>query len=107
MGLSTHILDLAAGRPAAGVPVTLYRADEILSSDVTNQDGRCADMFGGEDLVAGDYRLVFSVGDYLTLDGSTPFYKEIPVCFTITSLDRHYHVPLLLSPYGYSTYLGS
>jgi 5-hydroxyisourate hydrolase len=95
--LSTHVLDTAAGRPAAGVPVTLSDTDGATLADaVTDADGRVGSL-GGE-LASGTYRLRFGV------DG--PFYPEVVVAFTI-AVDEHHHVPLLLSPYGYSTYRGS
>jgi len=95
--LSTHVLDTAAGRPAAGVPVTLLDADgAILDEAATDDDGRVGSL-GGE-LAPGSFRLRFAV------DG--PFYPEVVVAFTIAA-DEHHHVPLLLSPYGYSTYRGS
>jgi 5-hydroxyisourate hydrolase len=95
--LSTHVLDTAAGRPASGVPVSLLGPDgEPLADAVTDDDGRVGSL-GGE-LATGQYRLRFSV------DG--PFYPEVVVAFRITA-DEHHHVPLLLSPYGYSTYRGS
>ena len=95
--LSTHVLDTATGRPAAGVPVTLLAADgTTLAHGTTDADGRVGSL-GGE-LATGTYRLRFAV------DG--PFYPEVVVAFTVTA-DEHHHVPLLLSPYGYSTYRGS
>ena len=95
--LSTHVLDTAAGRPAAGVPVTLLAADGATLADaVTDADGRVGSL-GGE-LPTGTYRLRFAV------DGA--FYPEVVVAFVI-GVDEHHHVPLLLSPYGYSTYRGS
>ena len=95
--LSTHVLDTAAGRPAAGVPVTLFdAAGTTLADALTDADGRVGSL-GGE-LATGDYRLRFAV------DGA--FYPEVVVAFTIAA-DEHHHVPLLLSPYGYSTYRGS
>jgi 5-hydroxyisourate hydrolase len=95
--LSTHVLDTAAGRPASGVPVSLLGPDgEPLADAVTDDDGRVGSL-GGE-LPTGQYRLRFSV------DG--PFYPDVVVAFRITA-DEHHHVPLLLSPYGYSTYRGS
>jgi len=95
--LSTHVLDTAAGRPAAGVPVALLDADGVsLAEGVTDADGRVGSL--GGDLATGTYRLRF------TLDG--PFWPEVVISFRITADERH-HVPLLLSPYGYSTYRGS
>lgn len=95
--LSTHVLDTAGGRPASGVPVTLLDADGTVLADwVTDDDGRIGAL--GGDLAPGTYRLRFAV------DG--PFYPEVVVTFRIDA-DEHYHVPLLLSPFGYSTYRGS
>jgi 5-hydroxyisourate hydrolase len=95
--LSTHVLDTAAGRPAAGVPVALLDADGVsLAEGVTDADGRVGSL--GGDLATGTYRLRF------TLDG--PFWPEVVISFRITA-DEHHHVPLLLSPYGYSTYRGT
>ena len=102
MSLSTHVLDTSRGRPAAGVPVTLYRQDGTRLTDaVTDADGRVRDLpVDGP----GGYRLVFATGDYL---GADAFYPEVSVAFRIGAPDEHYHVPLLLSPFGYSTYRGS
>ncbi len=95
--LSTHVLDTAAGRPAAGVAVRLETRDgDVLDSGVTDDDGRIGSLGGA--LAAGTYSLRFE-----TLG---VFFPEVVVVFTITD-DRHHHVPLLLSPYGYSTYRGS
>ena len=100
--LSTHVLDTAAGRPAAGIRVRLEtRAGELLGEGVTDADGRVG-AIGPERLEPGDYVLRFDTGAYV--DG---FYPEVVVVFTVADPDQHYHVPLLLSPYGYSTYRGS
>ncbi|HET7066209.1 MAG TPA: hydroxyisourate hydrolase [Nocardioides sp.] len=100
--LSTHVLDTARGRPAAGVPVELLdAAGARLASGTTDDDGRVASLAG--DLAAGAYTLRFAVAAYQP-DG---FYPEVTVTFTVAGLRDHYHVPLLLSPYGYSTYRGS
>ncbi len=99
--LSTHVLDTAAGRPAAGITVRLEtRAGEPLGEGVTDADGRIGAL--GPELEAGDYVLRFDTAAYV--DG---FYPEVIVVFTVAGPDQHYHVPLLLSPYGYSTYRGS
>jgi 5-hydroxyisourate hydrolase len=99
--LSTHVLDTAAGRPAAGVAVRLEtRSGEPLGEGVTDADGRIGSL-GGE-LDIGEYVLRFDTGAYV--DG---FYPEVVVVFTVADADQHFHVPLLLSPYGYSTYRGS
>ena len=100
--LSTHVLDTALGRPAAGVPVLLLDASGGGVADgVTDSDGRVASL--GGDLAAGTYTLRFAVAGYQP-DG---FYPEVSVTFTVAVEESHYHVPLLLSPYGYSTYRGS
>lgn len=99
--LSTHVLDTARGRPAAGLHITLEtRAGERLDAGETDADGRVGSL-GGE-LGPGDYVLRFDTGGYVA-----GFYPEVVVVFTIADPDQHYHVPLLLSPYGYSTYRGS
>jgi 5-hydroxyisourate hydrolase len=108
--LTTHVLDTAAGRPAAGLQLDLYRlageARTHLGRFVTNADGRCdAPLLEGAALAAGEYELVFAVADWR---GAMPgFYDAVPIRFRITDPDAHYHVPLLLSPFGYATYRGS
>jgi 5-hydroxyisourate hydrolase len=100
--LSTHVLDTAAGRPAAGVAVRLETRDgRLLDEAVTDADGRAGPLAGGE-LEPGDYALRFDTGAYV--DG---FYPEVVVVFSVADASEHYHVPLLLSPFGYSTYRGS
>ena len=100
--LSTHVLDTAAGTPAKGISVRLETRDGcVLDDGVTDADGRVG-AIGPEQLDAGDYVLRFETGSYV--DG---FYPEVVVVFTVDDPDQHYHVPLLLSPYGYSTYRGS
>jgi 5-hydroxyisourate hydrolase len=119
--ISTHVLDVAKGRPAAGVPVDLYRVDvpalftggrEHCGSAVTNADGRTAEpLLSGERLAAGVYELVFEAGVYLrqTNQAGTepPFLDQIVIRFGVSDETGDYHVPLLLAPYGYSTYRGS
>ena len=101
MSLTTHVLDTARGRPAAAVAIQLTHPDGSTSSAVTDADGRARLV---EDLAAGDYELVFSVGDYF---GERAFLDRVPVRFTVTDPASHYHVPLLVSPWSYSTYRGS
>lgn len=107
--ITTHVLDTALGRPAAGVGVRLVRVDgEIeLASGTTDDDGRVADLLAPGSLEPGTYRMVFATGPYLEATGREVFYPEVAVVFTITRPGEHYHIPLLLSPFGYSTYRGS
>jgi len=107
--LSTHVLDTALGVPAAGINVTLYRLGSEraeLARGTTDAGGRIASPFGGK-LASGWYELVFAVGAYFGSIGSESFYDEIPVRFRIDVGEERYHVPLLISPWGYSTYRGS
>ena len=111
--ISTHILDTSRGRPAAGVRVTLeiLNAGEgwsRLSEGVTDDDGRVkAFVLSEPQLGAGTYRLIFSVDAYFQALNQPSFYPEVTVNFLIEGGAEHYHVPLLISPYGYSTYRGS
>lgn len=105
MSLSTHVLDSSRGEPAAGVPVRLERADgSTVAEGVTDADGRLRDWVPAERWRAGAYRLVFATGKYL---GAGAFFPEVAVVFEVADPDRHYHVPLLLSPFGYTVYRGS
>ncbi|MBI1797810.1 MAG: hydroxyisourate hydrolase [Candidatus Eisenbacteria bacterium] len=112
-GITTHVLDTAAGRPARGVPVRLdVRADGkgwvTLAERTTDADGRVQDLLaGGARLDAGRYRLTFGTGAYFAAQGVATFFPEAAVEFEITDATQHYHVPLLVSPFGYSTYRGS
>ncbi|SHN85987.1 5-hydroxyisourate hydrolase [Geodermatophilus obscurus] len=107
--LSTHVLDAVSGQPAVGVRVSLERrvGEEWrpLGDGVTDVDGRLRDL-APDGLDLGAHRLVFATGEYFAATGQTGFYPEVTVAFTVTE-DRHYHVPLLLSPYAFSTYRGS
>lgn len=110
--LTTHVLDTAAGRPAGGLRIDLVRPSESdvpLASGTTNADGRLdGPIAEGESFSPGVYELRFHVGDYLRAeDGSTAFYDIVPIRFAVDAADEHYHVPLLLSPFGYTTYRGS
>ena len=110
--ITTHILDTAQGRPAQGVAVTLNRQDSngwtALASGTTNADGRITDLLSdGTKLTAGIYRLHFAVGDYFTQRGVESFYPEVEIRFRLQNPEQHYHVPLLLNPFGYTTYRGS
>jgi 5-hydroxyisourate hydrolase len=106
MTLSTHVLDAVAGSPATGVPVTLYDTDHVVLADgVTDDDGRIARI--ADDLPSGVYRLRFDTAAYFSARDVPAFYPEIVIAFEITDAAAHYHVPVLLSPYAYSTYRGS
>jgi len=106
--LSTHVLDTALGRPAQGIKVTLERADDVVGSGVTDADGRVRDLHKKDaPLSQGSYRLTFYVGDYFSKAGRETFFPEIIIAFRIGGAEENFHVPLLLSPFGYSTYRGS
>jgi 5-hydroxyisourate hydrolase len=115
--LSTHVLDTARGRPAAGVQIELWALDEtgarrLLRSVVTNADGRTdAPLLAGADFVAGVYELVYDIGAYFAAAGlalaEPPFLGLVPVRFAVADAGGPYHVPLLVSPWAYSTYRGS
>jgi 5-hydroxyisourate hydrolase len=107
--ITTHVLDTARGRPAAGVPVRLERAAgdgwELVGAGTTGGDGRARDLLpAGTPAAAGTWRLTFDTAAYL---GAGGFWPRVSVTFTVRDAAEHHHVPLLLSPYGYSTYRGS
>ena len=109
--LTTHVLDTAAGKPAAGVRILVRRDGAIVAEGSTNRDGRLdGPLLEGGTFKPGAYELEFHVGDYFRARGAAladpPFLDIIPVRFSVSE-DAHYHVPLLVSPYGYSTYRGS
>ena len=116
-GLTTHVLDTALGKPAEGLAIDLFHLEgetrRHLKSVVTNADGRVdgGPILIGETFRKGTYELVFHAGDYLRRSGATladpAFLDVIPIRFGIADESGHYHVPLLISPYGYSTYRGS
>ena len=110
MSVSTHVLDTARGRPAAGLAVTLSRRGQdrawsVVGSGVTDREGRVKEL-SSTALEAGEYRLDFATGAYFKASGAEPFYPEVSVVFATAKGDTHLHVPLLLSPFGYSTYKG-
>ncbi len=106
MTLSTHVLDAMSGKPAAGVAVTLTdAAGAPLTTAATDDDGRIGKL--GDDLPAGLYRLHFDTGSYFAALDVPTFYPEVVIAFEITDAGGKYHVPVLLSPYAYSTYRGS
>lgn len=114
--LTTHVLDTALGCPGQGIAIDILRLNgserQHLHTVTTNQDGRCdAPLLEGDALTQGEYELCFHAGDYLRakgVDAAEPrFLDIIPIRFGVADAEQHYHVPLLLSPYGYSTYRGS
>jgi 5-hydroxyisourate hydrolase len=109
--ITTHVLDTSIGRPARGIAVALARRDGEafveLGRGTTDADGRVTTLLPPGKLVAGTYRLAFAVGAYFAAGGRAPFYPHVEIAFTVAATDEHYHVPLLLSPFGYSTYRGS
>ncbi len=108
--ITTHVLDTSIGRAAAGVSARLERVTPTgalpLGASVTNQDGRIVDLIAGP-IEAGRYRLTFDTGAYFVQRGVPCFFPEVSVLFEITDPAQHHHVPLLLSPFGYSTYRGT
>jgi 5-hydroxyisourate hydrolase len=103
--LSTHVLDTTRGKPAAGVRIRLYREGELVASAATNQDGRTTEpLLSGDTIVAGTYELEFAVGAYF---GTSEFLDDVVVRFRVADPAGTYHVPLLISKFGYTTYRGS
>jgi 5-hydroxyisourate hydrolase len=116
--LTTHVLDTAQGRPAAGMAIELWRLDpngehrHLLKTTRTNADGRTeAPLLAGDEFAVGTYELVFAAGEYFSQQAvsttTPPFLGRVPVRFGIADANAHYHVPLLVSPWAYSTYRGS
>ena len=111
-GISTHVLDTTLGKPARGIEVCLERMDEggscrRIAVKTTDAQGRVADLLGGEPLAVARYRLHFATGSYLRATHQSEFYPHVEILFLVTDATGHYHIPLLLSPFGYSTYRGS
>ncbi|MBN9508981.1 MAG: hydroxyisourate hydrolase [Alphaproteobacteria bacterium] len=115
-GLTTHVLDTAQGRPAAGVRIEVFAhgpaGRQRVAGAVTNADGRCdAPLIAARDLRRGRYELEFHIGAYFAESGTAlpdpPFLDVVSIAFGVASEGAHYHVPLLVSPYGYATYRGS
>lgn len=110
--LSVHVLDLQSGQPTEGIRVTLEQRDgerwRALANGVTNAQGRIAALYPeGKTVTEGDYRIVFETGEHYAKQGQKSFFPRIPVEFKMDAAAQHYHVPLLLSPFGYSTYRGN
>ena len=111
-GLTTHVLDTMHGRPAAGVSVRLSREGQAVTTAITNQDGRVdPPLLTGAELTAGRYRLEFDIGEYyrgMGVNLAEPAFLDVVVIdFGVSGVGSHYHVPLLVSPFAYSTYRGS
>jgi 5-hydroxyisourate hydrolase len=114
--LSTHVLDTTQGKPGAGVKLELYAVEggqrSLVKQEVTNSDGRCnAPLLEGEQLKAGQYELVFAAGDYFAAQGvalpSPRFIDRVTIAFGVADPGQNYHVPLVVTPWSYSTYRGS
>lgn len=108
--ISTHVLDIAKGAPAAGITVELYRADYMIQASRTNSDGRAGTpLLTADRIAAGTYEIVFIVDDYLRAQHpeQPPFFDRITIRFAVDEEEGNYHIPLLLAPHGYSTYRGS
>ncbi len=114
--LTTHVLDIMSGEPARGLKIELFaingKQQDLLASAITNSDGRCEKpLLAGDNFKQGAYQILFHVGDYFDKKGivleNGQFLDIVPVNFIIADEGAHYHVPLLVSPYGYSTYRGS
>ena len=110
-GITTHVLDTSLGRPAAGVAIALERLRggnwEPVGSGKTDADGRLRTLTGDAAIEAGTYRLTFKTGVYFRTSGRQTFFPEVTILFDVPDGGQHFHVPLLLSPFGYSTYRGS
>ena len=102
-GITTHVLDTSVGRPATGVAVRLLRGALEVAAGTTDDDGRWTAL-AGDATTPGDYRLAFATGDYFS---GAAFHPQVVVDFTVSDPAQHHHVPLLLSPFGYTTYRGS
>ena len=111
--LTTHILDTSMGTPAQGVEIKLYKRNDsslkLINSEKTNEDGRCNEtLLSGDSFEEGCYEIEFNIGHYYaTKDIDCPFLKDVVIRFYISNSDENYHVPLLISPFSYSTYRGS
>lgn len=110
--ITTHVLDTSVGRPGAAIPVVLERETgavwEVVAERRTDADGRVRDLTGaGDESPAGRYRLTFDVVSYFESRGVESFFPQVSIVFEVRDVDGHYHVPLLISPFGYSTYRGS
>ena len=110
-GLSTHVLDTALGKPAAGVPIVLERWDgaawDFVAKGETDSDGRLRTLMDGQSRHPGEYRISFNISLYSARIGAKGFFPEVNIRFVVEDTTEHFHVPLLWSPFGFSTYRGS
>ncbi len=113
--ITTHVLDVSRGKPAAGITVALEQLEltgtvgawQLVGEGETNSDGRITDLLTPGEMQAGRYRLTFATAEYFQTQSVSAFYPQVTIEFIVDNLQEHYHVPLLLSPFGYSTYRGS
>lgn len=109
--ITTHVLDTSRGRPAAELKIELHKKSgddwKSVGAGITDENGRCGALLGEAPLAPGTYRLKFHVSAYFRAQHVETFYSDIPVVFEVKDASVHYHVPLLISPFGYSTYRGS
>ncbi len=111
--ITTHILNTTSGKPGAGIPVVLERKThsagwQVIAEGMTDIDGRVNDLLSTRDaFLPGHYRLMFEIGPYFLMQNIECFFPQVTISFVVKDTVEHYHVPLLLSPFGYSTYRGS
>jgi len=109
--ITTHVLNLEEGKPAEGIKASILKQQDsqwiLLDRSITNDDGRVADWLADYKMEAGVYRLIFETGVYFEAKGLTTLYPSVTIDFVINDLDAHYHIPLLLTRHGFSTYRGS
>jgi 5-hydroxyisourate hydrolase len=111
--ITTHVLDTSTGKPGAGVPVVLERKThtsgwQVIGQGITDIDGRINDLLSPrEAFLTGHYRLTFEIGPYFLMQNVESFFPQVTIGFVVKDAQQHYHVPLLVSPFGYSTYRGS
>ncbi|KAL0118337.1 hypothetical protein PUN28_009168 [Cardiocondyla obscurior] len=111
LSITTHVLDTSKGRPADGLPVCLYKFENdkwtLLKESTTDANGRCGDLLQDKDRSSGRFKIEFRVNDYFNRIATVSMYPLIDVMFDVQNTNEHYHIPLLLNPFGYSTYRGS
>jgi 5-hydroxyisourate hydrolase len=109
--ITTHVLDTSRGRPAVDLKIELHKKSgedwKSIGAGVTDENGRCSALLGEAPLAVGTYRLMFHAGAYFQALCVDSFYSDVPIIFEVRDARTHYHVPLLISPFGYSTYRGS